>query len=276
MAFTGKRLLSGPLLIDGHVHIHGALQPGMVLTHAAANFLSATRRSGLDHAIGVLALAELSGDEVFRRLASGDNPAGWHVQPTHDGISLIAISDSAKPTLLIIAGRQLATHEGLEILALGTNADLPDGSPLATTVAAVLAENAVPVIPWGFGKWWFRRGRLVRELVAASAPGAFLLGDNGGRPVIFPRPGLYRCAEARGVAILPGSDPLALPKDWMRVGSFGFSLDMDLGYDRPGEDFLDVLRGLRESPAEFGSRIGLTGFVTNQIGLRIGRRTGYG
>jgi hypothetical protein len=221
----------------------------------------------------VLLLAEKAESQMFHHL-SGGNPPGWRVDPLADGISLRAVPDAdmAGPVLLLVAGRQMATREGLEVLALGTADTLPDGLPLPAAVAAAQAAGALPVIPWGFGKWWFYRGRLLRELLEATGREEVLLGDNGGRPSFAPRPKLFTLAESLGIPVLPGSDPLPMNRDWTRAGSYGFVLGRDLSGDRPGDDLLGLLRRLEASPPVLGRRIGPVRFMANQIALRTSRR----
>ena len=86
----------------------------------------------------------------------------------------------AGETLVLVAGRQIQTLEGLEALALGTDSEFPDGLELTAALAEVRASGALAVLPWGFGKWWFRRGQLARKAIDSAAANEFFLGDNRG------------------------------------------------------------------------------------------------
>jgi len=74
-----------------------------------------------------------------------------------------------EPTLAIVAGRQLVTREGLELLALATGQELASGRSLTDSVRATLDVGGIPVLPWGFGKWWFQRGNTVRDFLQTEA-----------------------------------------------------------------------------------------------------------
>ena len=73
--------------------------------------------------------------------------------------------------VLVIAGRQIVSAERIEVLALGTRTQIPDGQPLAATIDAVRADGALAVLPWGFGKWWGARGRMVDAYLETATGG---------------------------------------------------------------------------------------------------------
>ena len=150
----------------------------------------------------------------------------------------------------MLAGSQIATAERLEVLALATTQRYPDGRPLRETLAALAADGVSAVIPWGFGKWWMGRGRLLADLVSRSEPRSFLLGDSGGRPMAAPRPKLFGEAERRGYLVLPGTDSFPYPSQQRKAGSFGFVLDSWRADDRPATEFRSQLARLRRSPVQ--------------------------
>ena len=128
--------------------------------------------------------------------------------------------------LLILSGRQVVAKEGLEVLLLGTRMRVPDGRPLAAVMAEGARGGALRVIPWGAGKWLFRRGRLLSDVIATESAGnGFFLGDGAGRPFFWTSPSHFQEAAKRGLRVLRGTDPLPFPSQVDRAGSFGFRLD---------------------------------------------------
>ena len=175
----------------------------------------------------------------------------------------------AGAALLLVAGRQIITAEGLEVLALCCDASPDDGRPLRAAVAAARSLDAIVVLPWAFGKWWLRRGDLIDEFVNSVEPTRIFLGDNGGRTRLGPRPRPFRVAESRGIGILPGSDPFPLRFDAGRTGSFGFVIDGTIERSRPAAGLKRLLRNGVDSPLPYGDPIGVIGFCRNQLLVRL-------
>ena len=111
---------------------------------------------------------------------------GWTMQPTLDECAWLAERDG-RVKLVLVAGRQIETEERLEVMALATNESFQDGRPIDATLRSVCDAGAIPVVPWGFGKWSFQRGSIVSRLVRSLSAGSLglgrevFLGDNGGR-----------------------------------------------------------------------------------------------
>jgi hypothetical protein len=172
--------------------------------------------------------------------------------------------------LAVIAGRQLVTRERLEVLALGTTAQLRDGDRMEATLDAVRAAGAAAVLPWGVGKWLGERGALIDRILAEPKWRDVCLGDNGNRLRYGPDPERFAVARRAGRAVLPGSDPLPLPGEEARIGGYGFFVDVDLDSLRPAAALLALLQSGASFRA-FGQREGLTRFVGNQLALRFAK-----
>lgn len=263
------------LLVDAHVHFHPGYDREAFFDGALANFQKGAADLGLPGPFtGCLLLTEMGDARWFRALLGGsDGQGAWRIERTAEVDSLIARRLSGE-RLVLVAGRQIATAEGLEVLALGRDAEIPDGLPLAEALRRVRESGALPVLPWGFGKWLGRRGALVAGELAGGGDGGkreLFLGDNGGRPGIGGPPQLLTEARVRGVRVLPGSDPLPLPEHERRAGSYGFVLEGAFDEDRPAEDLLRKIRGLRGQPRVYGRCAALPRFLRDQIGLRWSR-----
>lgn len=272
------------VLLDAHVHYHPGFSKAVFFAAAAANLragrgqldLDGSPRSGimLAESHGVDAFGEFA-EQAATGLPGGTPPDGWWFRRTEEDNSLWAVRSSAPDqALLVIAGRQLVTREGLEVLALGCREPLAEGMELRAARDAVIEAGGVPVVPWGFGKWWSQRGRVVAALVdAGAAEGAWFLGDNAGRPQLSRRPPMFARAAARGVFVLPGSDPLPLPGQADKVGRCGFQMSIELDADHPARAVLDGLRGTTEQPPTFGRYESLGNFVRDQVAMQRRKRS---
>lgn len=262
---------SEPLLVDAHVHFHHCFDRDAFLDAALANFRRGAEELGIGESfLGCLLLTEMTGERALQRLRNGE--AGrWRFEPTAEPSSLIARRSPDGERLLVIAGRQIRTREGLEILALLSTEEFPDGLPFRDALARVRWSGAVPVLPWGFGKWWFYRGALIEGFLRRPEPQWLFLGDNGGRPAVG-SPRLLREAGRRGVPVLPGSDPLPLPEHADRAGSYGFLVKDGVEESRPAAALRRWLRDLAEQPPTFGGCQSLARFCRDQMALRLRRR----
>lgn len=261
------------VLIDAHVHVHPGFARDSFLDSALRSFRAAAAQLGREDAfLGCLMLAEMGPARWFRRAWSGEAGEGmWRFERTAEAESLVARRTSGE-TLLVLAGQQIATREGLEVLALAGDAGIPDGLFFGEALHRVRASGALPVLPWGFGKWLGRRGKLVAGALARRGSGLLFLGDNAGRPSPGGEPPLFQAARGCGVAVLPGSDPLPLAWHAGRAGSYGFVLEGEIRAESPAGDLRRHLRELRESPPVFGRRVAFPGFLRDQAALRGGRR----
>lgn len=251
-------------LVDAHVHVHPLFPLETFLEGALENFRAAAELLGLT-ATGCLLLAEMEGRHWFRE--AQDAVGAWTLARTGEEGSLIARRSTGE-SLVVVAGRQIATRERLEVLALGRDADIPDGLPLDETLRRVRESGALPVLPWGFGKWSGRRGALVAAALAEPG-GELYLGDNSNRLQLAGLPRLLREAGERGVLVLPGTDPLPFPSHAGRAGSFGFVLEGALDPLRPAEDLLLRVRTLREQPRTYGRGETLPRFLRDQASLQL-------
>lgn len=254
------------LLIDTHVHLHACFDPARLLDAGAENLRKA---AGGSNATGVLVFTETADAGRFGEwwARAPFRLDGWEIARTAERSSLTASSGDAR--LTIIAGRQVRCRDRLEVLAVGTEREFAEGLELGATVREVLAVGAAAAIPWGWGKWWFERGKAVETVLDQPPEGAVFLGDNGGRPRSFPRPRLFVRATECGLPVLAGSDPLPLTSEVRRVGSYGSVLRTRWDPERPTATLLEALERLRATPPTFGRRVGAGRFLALQLGLRL-------
>ena len=271
--------------VDAHVHLHPCYDPDDLLEHAYANLASAAQgaRPTLPRAYFLL-LAECAPDDGFGALQAlakrePGQPASatsafplrrWGVTPTEEPIS-VRVREGERE-LHIVAGRQIACREGLEVLVLGTTRRFADGRPIRDILRETDALGVPRVIPWGPGKWFFRRGQLLQELIAEFRKPTLFLGDEGGRPGFWGYPQHFARAERLGVRDLPGTDPLPFPHDIEKVGRMGLRVPIELDPHRPGGSLLASLTQLGTPLERFATLEPPLRFVRNQIGMQLRKR----
>ncbi|WP_428929740.1 hypothetical protein [Marinibacterium sp. SX1] len=254
------------IAVDTHVHLHPGMDAATCLDAAAGQMPGA----GGDLQ-GVLMLTEMTGQDAFGALTDG---GGWTIRPTDEPMSKLATGPDGT-RLAVIAGRQIVTGEGLEVLALGLMDDPGDGQPLGRVIDAVVAAGALAVLPWGVGKWTGRRGALIDALIAERAGAHDLfLADSGVRPAFAPRPARLARAEEAGWRVLAGTDPLPLPGEEAKPGRYGVLLDVDPGSDRPFERIAAALRALTVSPPTYGRLESGPRFLHRQVAMQRRKRFG--
>jgi hypothetical protein len=255
------------LVADAHVHIYPVHDPSAVFRFATSNLGGLAAGAGAD-ATRALFLTERSDCRAFAELSSGRmRPAGCHVQATSDPLTLRV--ECAQGALYLIAGRQMATRERLEVLALGLAEPLPDGLSLLETIAAAQSAGALAVIPWSPGKWLFGRGRALARLVDSADPGRLLLADSSLRPRGTPEPGLFARARARGMRVIAGSDPLPLPGEERVVGSYAVVCQGLFDAERPAFSARSLLC---DAPVRAGNRRSLPSVLYRLARLALSRR----
>lgn len=262
-------------LVDAHVHFYPPFDAWAGLEAAATNFSRARQRLSLPPDVsGVLMYVRSSFEGPLRELRarlSRDVRKGWTLDSDGDEDAgwLSATRASAGTRIYVVEGQQVKASNGLEVLALAPATDFEHGLPFPTTLERVLQSGAVTVIPWGFGKWLGPRGRQVEAALEHATSGTLFLGDNSSRPSSLSDPKPFRTARARGVFVLPGSDPMAMPDQERSIGRFGFVLD---GFDpaSPVESIRRSLAALRRQPEIFGERDNLLRSLYMQIRLRLG------
>jgi hypothetical protein len=264
---------------DAHVHLHRCFDPDRLFETAAA------RGQALGGPL-LLLLSECQGDrafEVLRGRARGEEPDAafpashrFRLATTDEPTSVAFLrTEASEPAGFLIAGRQLVSREGIEVLGLALDPAHPASATsdrlhsAETLLRSVLDAGAVAVLPWGLGKWLGARG--ARAAAFAADPAfqehpLFLLGDTAHRFRPWPRPRLLR-PPAR---VLAGSDLLPVAGAERRVGRYGFRIDAPLDPGRPAAALLDALRS-RKPIAAYGRRESLASTAAEQIRFRRGR-----
>jgi hypothetical protein len=264
------------IFIDTHVHIHPCFELELFLSAAADNFGKAAAEFCPKRPYqSVLCLADDVNGKAFDRLCKHAgrplNVGVWSIQRTDECHSLIA-SHSRLGSLAVLGGRQIRCDEGIELLALGTGQDFEDGIDLQEAFVRANAAGALAVLPWGFGKWTGRRGKVVRQFLENRSPGEVSLGDNSGRPGFWREPLEFVQARRMGYRILPGSDPLPFPSEVPRVASFGLTVSGHLSESRPACDVMGILSDNSVPIRPFGQLERPWQFMKNQLAMQMVKR----
>ncbi len=261
-----KDAVDSVILADAHVHIYDCYKLEQFLDSALENFLKFSAN------FSVLLLTETSNDHYFKTLLEFAQQQktiqGWKFHETSEPESIYAENCQGKG-IFLVAGRQIVTSENLEVLALMTNQIFEDNLSLQETIKTVIKAGGLPILPWGFGKWLGRRGKLLKNLLNLDESPRLFLGDNGGRPVFWPRPKYFQLAEAKGWQVLPGTDPLPLAWESSRPGSFGFKIQGTFNCQKPSQSLKNILLNLDPVIQPYGSLQNPWNFLLNQVKIRL-------
>ncbi len=229
------------VLADTHVHFYPVYNLDRWLSTAFAHLSVSAPH------VRVVCLTERHDCHAFRdNIFRGERAGKLALRVTRDGQSLF-----------VLAGRQVVTAERLEALALCTDAEIPDGLPMAETLKRIRAEGAAPALAWAPGKWFFARGRVVTHLLETEPPGSLLIGDTSLRPTVWADPDLMTFGHARGFNVIAGSDPLPFAGDEISVGRYGVRCEIPFDAERPGESFLAALKNPATRFHRAGRRCGV-------------------
>ncbi len=261
-------------VLDAHVHFYPQYDEHEFLQSALSNFTRLRQMSEVDAdpqtpgfgpepISGILCLTESQQCRWFDGLAA--TVGQWQVSDCGEPYSKLLESPDGE-RLIAISGRQVITSERLEVLVIGTNSIPEDGQPASRVIEAALADECLVILPWGFGKWWFQRGRVIAQLMQEYGV-RIHLGDNSGRASLLPTPRLLRQGQQQGLKILSGSDPLPLPGEARNVARLGVAFNSSVDANFPFA-WLKSQVG-HQQPRECGHREGLQRFIKNQLLMQL-------
>lgn len=244
------------ILIDTHIHIYESYTKEILFQAFRDNTIRAKAN------MGAMLLVEREGVDYFSRLKSGEEiPANSSIIES-DKTSFI-IRTPSLPDIIIVAGKQIACKEKVEILAYGTQIEIPDGTPIREAINRVIETGGKPVLAWGVGKWLFKRGKLVKELLSEYSPEQLLIGDSALRPTFWGEPTIMKTARKTGFTVLAGSDPLPPSNQALRAGQYAERYDKNIDLSQPiTPQLLQILCG--KETTVFGRRSNFKEFLNNR------------
>lgn len=258
------------ILVDSHAHYYECFDPAKFLAGAFRNFCKAGQSLGLSEWHGCLIVSATPKSPSFRRLQQILASEGWDVRRTQERVSF-SVKGPRNEELFLIGGLQTNTSEGIEVIVAGDAGGIASGMTLRTMLTCIDPESTFAVIPWGFGKWCFRRGKILHHQLAERPRPIFFLGDNSGRPRIVPDPRQFRTAMSNQVWILPGSDPLEFPGHASKAGCSGIFLSGAFDLGRPFDSIRMVLSQCAAQPKTFRQRETLPNFCFYQTRVHARR-----
>lgn len=255
--------------IDTHVHVYHCYEAEKFLSQAARNSDASDPAANL-----ILCLTESSGFNFFQKLennaSSNTLVAGWSISkiPGHPAVVL----NKAGQQIIIIAGRQIITQQGLEVIALFNNFEYNDGEDTQSIIDKINQDNGIAVLPWGVGKWLGKRGTIITDLLKTNKPDKLVIADISARPSLWPVPEQFSVAKKSGYNCLYGTDPLPLNHDQLRIASAGMVLDLSSDPVQAVADMKNIL--IEQLPEKiFGKRVSALRFLKDQLMLRINKNS---
>ncbi len=261
--------------VDGHVHLQREFEPLTFIYSSLHNFTMAASNSERKlPLVFYLFLCETDGGGQFERLveAVSSSDMAVHVVVTAERDSLF-LSFSDDTSLCVVRGEQIVTKENLEILTFGGHGGSFCGQSFEQVLASLDASGErLNILPWGVGKWLGVRGALIREVVAGKKAGEgslLFLGDNGNRPWFWPLPKIFADGLQKGMANLPGSDPLSFAHHESRAGSYGFRLAVEFDSEVPFKSLhRQIVRGYGDISV-FGEPCSFKNFFIDQTSCQF-------
>ncbi len=89
---------------------------------------------------------------------------GFFIKESDEKCSLV-FETAGSNFIIIIAGQQIITDEKLEVLSLGTQQKIEYSLSLEETVKRINNIGAIPILPWGVGKWLGRRNEVLNAFI---------------------------------------------------------------------------------------------------------------
>jgi len=255
-------------MVDGHVHIYDCYDLEKFFATAVKNlehYYNSLYSNGSPLA-KILLLTEGKTNDFFSQLknnAGFPNTSGYRFRKTKENVS-ITLAKGKEAQCCVLRGRQIVTRENLEVLAIASNQTIEDGLPVEIVIEKLIEKHELAVLAWGFGKWFFKRGKIIKNLIETFRSPYLLLGDNSGRPASWPVPGLFERARALNIPLINGSDPLPFKEEVYKVGSYGFSVEGDFDPGEPAKSLWNILISPGTKIDFFGQRDRAVSFVKRQ------------
>ena len=238
------------ILIDTHIHIYPIYSLVDALNYCVNNM------NRIDpQATRVMCLAERHDCDVYQQLLTDPGvllDKDYQVEPMADDRQ-IRVSFNGE-SLYILPGRQLITAENIEVLALACTSRITEGQTAASTIEACRKVGGVPVLAWSPGKWFFKRGRVVADLLQSTPPNQLLIGDTSLRPLGWGQPRLIRYARRSGMTVVAGSDPLPFAGEERLFGAYVTQIEVPLGVEQLHELPQRIAAGKAGSVRNIGRR----------------------
>jgi len=276
------------LWIDSHVHIYPIFSLNTSLDSAIHAFKRETSQYNASNFsnnkiknIYVLCLNECEKEKAHYRISQlpqnmTSHSAHWIISKLSFGLFM---AKKGADEIYLYLGRQRVSKEGIELLTLG-NSKINSGD-LNLTLGELIKRysNAIPVLPWGFGKWIGMRGKIVSDCISDPELNKDLwVGDSRTRPKLWFYVPQFNMAFNKGVPRFAGSDPLPLKDQEKQICLFGNMFELHNSAElriESADHMTGLIKSFRMSAGlqgrkyhQFGRPSGLIHSLCNQIKLR--------
>ena len=257
------------LIIDGHVHIYDCYDLDKFFDTAIENLDNAysSKYPGDRNFQRVLFLTESKDNDyftMFKDKGRFSDKSGYTFANTEDDCSLVLLKNN-QPQCYLLAGRQIVTKEKLEVLSIASTMKIEDGLPIEDVIKRIFDNNGIAVLAWGVGKWFFKRGKVIRTIIEKYHSSRLFIGDSGSRPSFWPKPQLYKIAERYNMKTLTGSDPFPFSDEQVRIGACGSIIDGSFKINTPANSVHDILLSIDEKVYDLGTKDNVFSFFKRQI-----------
>lgn len=263
------------LAIDGHVHLYPVYDLKRAVESGVKNLKEQSTKNK-SNIIPVWLLVERSDANFFDQIYQSPNrydSDGIKFNKGNDKLSVV-VKKNNKPILYIFSGRQLVTKEGLEVLSLISNLNIPDRhKSIDEVIQAVADSGGIPTLNWAPGKWFFNRGKVIARQIQEKSISEIFIGETTLRNTLWPEPKLIKKARKKGFPVIAGSDPLPFKDEEKGIGSFGFTIEGNFDPEKPAQSLRNTMNKNRDNIKIIGCRNNIFTFARRQYKIMMEKRT---
>jgi hypothetical protein len=262
------------LTIDGHVHLYKVYDLTKAVESGVRNLKDVSKKLS-SKVIPVWLLVERSDASFFDQI--NQSPKNYEnnelkFKKGSDDLTIV-VEQNGQSILYIFAGRQLVTKEGLEVLSLISNLNIPDRQKsIDEVIQDVTDSGGIPALNWAPGKWFFSRGKVIARQIQEKSPTDFFLGETTLRHTLWPEPKLVNHARNKGFSVIAGSDPLPFKGEENGIGSFGFLIEGEFDSENPAQSLRDLMKNKGKDVRIIGKRNDIFTFARRQYKIMMEKR----
>ncbi|MCU0645012.1 MAG: hypothetical protein MUC94_12220 [bacterium] len=263
------------LAIDGHVHLYPVYDLKNAVESGVRNLTDQSKKIN-SKVTPVWLLVERSDANFFNQIYQSPNQYendGVKFKKGNDGLTIV-VEKNKKPILYMFAGRQLVTKEGLEVLSLVSNLNIPDRQKsIDEVIQAVIDSGGIPTLNWAPGKWFFGRGKVIAQQIQKKSINEIFIGETTLRNTLWPEPKLIKQARKKGFPVIAGSDPLPFKGEEKGIGSFGFTIEGEFDPEQPAQSLQNLMKSNGKDVQIIGKRNDVFTFARRQYKIMMEKST---
>lgn len=276
MGKLGRSIMGkATLAIDGHVHLYEVYDLKNAVESGVRNLIDESKKIS-SSVIPVWLLVERSDARFFDQFCESPKSyenIGLKFKKGIDDLTII-VEKNKEPILYIFAGRQLVTKEGLEVLSLISNLNIPNRQKsINEVIQAVTDSGGIPTLNWAPGKWFFSRGKVIARQIQEKSINEIFIGETTLRNTLWPEPKLVKRARKKGFPVIAGSDPLPFKGEEKGIGSFGFLIEGEFDPGNPAQSLRDLISKNKKDTKIIGHRNNIFTFARRQYKIMMEKRT---